>query len=827
MEIDGEMTANKQLWKEDAFKFGQQRFGSSSNSTEKQASRMELLHAQGIAEKLNGRLPERIPFFDILDAKASLPNNKGVGPDGIPSEIFSELPLIATWHVWQKFEDRYQDLRYAGPISWKILEYVGIPKTKLVKHWSRLRWISKIAAMEKWYVRTIKPTYTQMLRGCDVNSYGFRKGSSPDLVVGLIRQLQTVAAGFGHRLAMSIQDVATAFDDMDHEEIFRSLRSQGASFWAASNLIRELSGFKARLVIPTAGATSLFDFESGGKQGGIETPDEWNALLENTLASLARQWRQMGWGAKLDDAGNLRVAQVTWADNIFIFSNCISQLQTMVQELTNALYAIGLRWKRESLELMVTDLQPIGGRNLHVVTPDCEILHYEEKDQTIILGTKLDRYGTTIVSMDFRLLQAEKAFWATSRNLCKPGSIRDKLDAWEAVIGSVAIFGCRTWHVTAQSMHRLRVWELKFLRKVFHMRRKPMPHLPEGREPAQMFNQRTARKIYGWFAESKRQMLFQKVIVSIHKAGWDECKVVLRNGTNPLAMARSSTSRIWWAGVQNEPLARRRSEGLVFSRTGPQSFWEDPLVAVWGLDWRMRRDRGARSEWMTLKGEFLSTLSRKWRLPLLEREHAATFPAAKPESKATPSELPMLQVHPEDKVWSTSQMRFRMVVDCQTLGRIINGHTPLQDDGYRPVFRRMADALDSIFKSGWRPSSDWKDTVVWRERIWNSQADFFANRAMDRKAGHFEVDMAVVRRAHEGNLMVYSDGGLRRTGMLASAAWIAYLVKGDAAIKIGSQSRFLQAVKSSFQAEVIALDMAYDFVRMLATMQYDRISCLT
>ena len=106
------------------------------------------------------------------------------------------------------------------------------------------------------------------------------------MVVALIRQLLTVASGFGFDLFVGASDVHTAFDEMDHAKLELALRSRGLSFWATANLIREVSGFRAKMVIPTAGTTDLFDIVSGGKQGGAETPDEWNAYLEWIMTPL-------------------------------------------------------------------------------------------------------------------------------------------------------------------------------------------------------------------------------------------------------------------------------------------------------------------------------------------------------------------------------------------------------------------------------------------------------------------------------------------------------------------------------------------------------------
>ena len=62
--------------------------------------------------------------------------------------------------------------------------------------------------------------------------------------------------------------------------------------------------------------------------------------------------------------------------------------------------------------------------------------------------------------------------------------------------------------------------------------------------------------------------------------------------------------------------------------------------------------------------------------------------------------------------------------------------------------------------------------------------------------------------------------------MIASAAWIAYLMEGGTAVEIASQSCYRSSTSGYFQAEVIALDMALHFAKLLISRNYDRISNL-
>ena len=50
------------------------------------------------------------------------------------------------------------------------------------------------------------------------------------------------------------------------------------------------------------------------KQGGVETPDEWNALLEWVMTPLVKAWTEKGYGAALDIEGKSRITHAHWLE---------------------------------------------------------------------------------------------------------------------------------------------------------------------------------------------------------------------------------------------------------------------------------------------------------------------------------------------------------------------------------------------------------------------------------------------------------------------------------------------------------------------------------
>ena len=131
---------------------------------------------------------------------------------------------------------------------------------------------------------------------------------------------------------MAAQDVKTGPDTMDHDFLFHALMRPGY----AGILARDLTNVQGGMRIDGAEPSLPFDFQRGGKQGGIETPDCFNIYLEEAIGGVISAWDNGGLGFKLD---SFRVTHAVWADNIIVFAADKAQLFKMIEELGHAVAA--------------------------------------------------------------------------------------------------------------------------------------------------------------------------------------------------------------------------------------------------------------------------------------------------------------------------------------------------------------------------------------------------------------------------------------------------------------------------------------------------------
>eukprot|EP00959_Pyramimonas_sp_CCMP1952_P219080 4580527-Pyramimonas_sp.AAC.1 len=121
--------------------------------------------------------------------------------------------------------------------------------------------------------------------------------------------------------AIGAQDIATALDSMPHHLIMECSLSRGVGKWDTALLMHELHQIRATITLPLAGVSAPLEFQRGGKQGGVETPDEWNAMVESILELVVQKWESLGIGFVLprDDGSPERcLSHAVWADSVVV-----------------------------------------------------------------------------------------------------------------------------------------------------------------------------------------------------------------------------------------------------------------------------------------------------------------------------------------------------------------------------------------------------------------------------------------------------------------------------------------------------------------------------
>ena len=394
--------------------------------------------------------------------------------------------------VWQLFCQRLASGRQPVNEPWRTIDLTGIPKVRSPDCLTDFRFIAKTPTFQKWYLECIVSLIVQSLLPSPVYVYGFRKGCCSGFVTELIRQALHLSKLWGKTLYVISADIATAFDDMKHPEMARSLLARGVHPRLVHAVMMEYMDLRARVKLADADPTDFFSYSKAGGQGGVETPEVFNIMMEALASPVVESWSQRGFGFTID-ATNF-VTHAVWADNWFLFAKSEEEARIMTDELTRAVYEKGFRWKPSSLECLTGDhvTTPL---SFEVQTPGGEQLCMEAVDNLVALGVFLDRSGSTEASVNYRMVQADKVFYKHLKDISKPnGGVLARLRAFMGTFSTALMYNSFGWHLTEHILTRVKRWENHKLRKVFRLKRAP----EEGRQGHML---RTGHRLHAWFCK--------------------------------------------------------------------------------------------------------------------------------------------------------------------------------------------------------------------------------------------------------------------------------------------------------------------------------------
>ena len=436
---------------------------------------------------------------------------------------------------------------------------------------------------------------------------------------------------------------------------------------------------------------------------------------------------------------------------------------------------------------------------------------YDKKGQMIVLGDCIDITGSTTSSMSFNLGRAETLCF------CHQQVLRDRtlgatkrLQRWRDSCACAASFASETWHITAGLLSQLRTWELQMLRRMLHLRRRPM-------ETFLGYNQRTSVLIDGWLHRGGIMRVYTRIMRAIFKNAWKECWFALDCGDSPMKWVREARTELWWETIKVVgSQAKRRRLGIQRKSPGkPTASWEHPFVVVWGLHWRGEVAAcSSGRDWMHKFPHFMDSLSSAWNLPWLaetktplEDDMVGWYTVKLP---AQLTDTVPLRPNQRASRWGNSSSRVWIQTDNQTLEQIFNGRASFDASHLRPVCVRISRHFLRLLSLGRKPRLDECPFIEWDPRSFNSVADHAANVALDlqRIWSSISADKAQKAFAETANLRLCVDGARRGDGASsAGVALFAYSCSGEEVL-LGRAGKCFGYLTTSFLSELQAVESA-------------------
>ena len=164
---------------------------------------------------------------DILEcevkwALGSIITNKASGGDGIPVELFQILKDDAV----KVLHSRCQQQQW--PQDWKRSVFIPIPKKGNAKECSNYRTITLISQASKAMLKILQASLQQYVN-CELPDVqtGFRKGRGTRDQIANIHWIIEKTREFQKNIYFCFLDDAKAFDNVDHNKLWKILKEMG------------------------------------------------------------------------------------------------------------------------------------------------------------------------------------------------------------------------------------------------------------------------------------------------------------------------------------------------------------------------------------------------------------------------------------------------------------------------------------------------------------------------------------------------------------------------------------------------------------------------
>ena len=789
MVAPGIETSSRTEWRNCAFAHCSQKYWDPANTEHVQRQRLQSLKSTFQNYELDGIPCPKLHFGTVVAMRASMKVNTMAGIDGVVVEIWQALPVILLIVVWQLFCLRLACGTTSVNDDWRTIDLTGIPKLRAPSSISDFRFIAKTPTFQKWYLKCVLAMVARSLRPSHLHVYGFRSGSCTGLVTELIRQALHLAVQWGKPVYVMSLDIATAFDDMLHGKIAEALCSRGVHPKLVYAILLEYLDLRARVKLADSDPTDYFHYSKAGRQGGVETPELFNLMMEGAASSIATSWTQRGFGFSLD--GKHFITHAVWADNWFLFAKTEAEAKIMVAELSTAIYDSGFVWKPSSLECL-TSANVEEPMQFSFIDPRGHEMKMAAVDHMVALGVLLDRSGSTEATFNHRMAQADKVFYAYFRQLSNPsGPVGARLQAFMGTAAQAFLYNCPGWHFTENVLERLKRWEGLKLRKVFRM--KPAPF-----EERSAYMLRSGQRLRSWIQKCKVHRCHERALLQYHSRASKVVNFKLPCGSQPLRQLLQARCLKHWTETKDgnlwlDPL---NATGWRHARGGKQSHWEHGLVAVHGVDWW---DAAGAQTWRNSRQDFVQKLCTLWHLQSPPTE----VQMQKPTSAA---HLSLPQWMQKDLEWHRSSGSFELRVDNALLAQWMSGMATVNTGTYQARVYAALDILRSMVQhQGLCPRHPWSDWVVWVPRERNMLADKLANMCLDMGRSFAMQSMIPPTSA---NFITVSDGASRGSTKISAASWALLAADRNKINLVAAGAIYLDSYATSLEAELVGLELA-------------------
>lgn len=438
---------------------------------------------------------------EVRRALEQINNNKAPGYDGIPIELIKaagdESIRVMTrlcQHIWETEQ---------WPKDWKRSIFIPIPKKGDTRECGNNRTIALISHTSKILLKIIQNRMESYVeRELPEEQAGFRKKRGTRDHIANLRWILEKANEFKQDVYICFIDYSKAFDCVDHEIMWKTLRKMGIPEHLIE-LVHKLYDKQEATVRTEYGDTEFFSIGKGVRQGCILSPSLFNLYAEEIMrrAEIDRGEE----GIKIDDR---RINNLRYADDTTLIERTEKGLRNIIERVKLEGEKMGLYLNLAKTKVLTNtgmSTFEIGNNSIEVV------------QSIIFLGSTITNKGECIEEVKRRLVLGRVAMGGMERIWKgKDISIKIKKRLIQALIHPVAMYGCETWTLKSEEKRRIQAFENWCWRRMLRIswkEKKTNESIQKRLEITTFLLDKMAKQKLTYFGHVMRAMGMEKIVM--------------------------------------------------------------------------------------------------------------------------------------------------------------------------------------------------------------------------------------------------------------------------------------------------------------------------
>lgn len=408
--------------------------------------------------------PPDEPFSpsEIGNAVKRLKNNKAAGICGLSAELLKYAGPVMLLFLHTLFSTIWQT--EIIPEDWRKGVIIPLWKRKGSRSdCSNYRGITLLSVPGKLFSMVLLDRCRNIIRKIRrPEQAGFMSDRSTIEQIFTIRQIIEKATEFRQKAFFTFVDFRAAFDSVDREALWRILESTGLPE-KYCRLFKALHHGTESCVQVNGRRSPFFQITTGVRQGCAVAPELFNVIIDYVMT---RTTSRLSFGLKF---GDRVITDADFADDLAILADSMEQLLEALRILREEAAKVGLQINWTKTKIMAIDpSSPAANPSVSLdSTTSIEVVQ-----RFTYLGSIISSDGSLLSELQARISKASSAMGRLNRHLWRKPNISrtTKLRIFNALVGSVMLYGAETWQASAATLKAIDVFQSKSLRRIEGLR---------------------------------------------------------------------------------------------------------------------------------------------------------------------------------------------------------------------------------------------------------------------------------------------------------------------------------------------------------------------